>query len=98
MQQMEIITEKHNWSKSREQVSKGCPASTDTPTAQLLYLKLRGRQGREGRQKGCRSQRARKSAGRLHLLEVTGKVHPWYHNNVAATPPSHMLTWKEEIS
>lgn len=55
------ITENHNGSEYREQVSMGCTVSVDTPTAQLLHL----RTSQRGGQKTARYRGLGKSAVRV---------------------------------
>lgn len=47
-QQTETITESHNWSQYREQMTMGYLDPTDASTTQVVHLRLRGHPGRGG--------------------------------------------------
>lgn len=67
-QQMETITDSHNWPKRRNQETVHCLVPTDISTTQLLNLRVRGH-FRRGSRKILRA-RETKFAGRLSLRNV----------------------------
>lgn len=80
MQQMETVTENHNW--SRYEIVGRCPALVNKFITQLLNLRLRkDKKKRWSRKKSRRAHR--ESAVRLYHLEMTGKLYPCYLNNMA---------------
>lgn len=56
LQQIETITERHNWPKCREQLTIRCPVSIDVTRTQSLHLKFKGRHSR-GKSEDWKDQR-----------------------------------------
>lgn len=62
----------------------GCLGMMYRSTTQLLHPRFREHHGKQGRGNDYKSQRAKKLAMRLCLLEMTGKLQSRNHNNTTA--------------
>lgn len=80
----ESSTAHFNWSKWGGQPITGCPA----PVKRYFYNPIaeHNSQGASKRRKQskCKSQRTRKTAEMLHLLDLTRMLHHWNSSNVVA--------------
>lgn len=81
-------------------MATGCPAPVNKYTAEMLHLRLREHH-RRGDKKNYKNQKNRKSAIRLWLLEIAGKLHKKYgclNKAWRRTSSIDILTSKGEIS